>query len=220
MAPLHPERRRRGPLFALITAGALLALLPGYAAVDKQSVIKVSGENWTMHANGTMTMKQVELLQAPNTVIRADQTDASGLNDGPEDSRWELAGAVHIEFDDVVLDADTAIAVFADNRLQSILLNGTPARFSHQMKDSGRQNHGRATKIQYDAATSLVRFPDGAWYSDGRNEADTGAAVYNIKDGSLSASSLGGDSRNRLRMTIRPGKRVPPPRTPEKSTAQ
>jgi lipopolysaccharide transport protein LptA len=169
--------------------------------------------------NGTLHARNVILRQAPSTLISAAETSARGLAESYENSHWEFKGSVHIEYEGTILDADAATVTFADNHIRRIHVTGSPARFSHQPKKSERRNEGRAGTIDYDAAKVQVRLAGGTWYSDGRNEVRTAVLVYNTTDGSFTTQDGSGES-DRVSMTIRPGTRVPPPRTPERETAQ
>jgi lipopolysaccharide transport protein LptA len=208
---------RRVALALLASLGCAFA---AWSAETAGTDIEVEGSNPMVNLNaGTLMMRDVSLRQGPGTLIRAKQTSARGLTEGYENSEWEFKGEVHIEFDGAVLDADSAIARFSDNKIRQIHVVGEPARFSHQLKNSAQRNQGRAGTVDYDATTALVRFAGGTWYSDGRNEVNTSALVYNLNDGSFSNESTATDP-GRVRLTIRPGKRIAPPRTPERSTAQ
>jgi lipopolysaccharide transport protein LptA len=222
MADFPTERRRRLRALALLAGMALLS--PSGAAQLTAPVteanIDVEGSNPKVNLNaGTLMMRDVTLRQGPGTLIRAQETSASGLGEGYENSQWEFKGAVHIEFNGAVLDADSAVAQFVGNRIQQVRVMGSPAHFSHQLKDAAQRNQGRAQTIDYNAATGQVRLAGGAWYSDGRNEVNTATMLYNVTDGSFTNESTAEDP-GRVILTIRPGKRVPPPRTPERSTAQ
>lgn len=221
MAPSLPDLRRRARLAVLALAAVALAPAASAAAPrpDSGADIEVEGRNPVMNLNaGTLEMRDVRVTQEPGTVIQA-QNAATGLADGYENSRWEFTGKVHLEFDGAVLDADRATAVFAGGRLQSLQVNGAPANFSHPAKDGGHRNLGRANRIDYDASSREVRFSGNTWYSDGRNEATTEAIIYNLANSVVTSVGDGSDG-SRVRITIRPDKRVPPPTTPDKDKAQ
>lgn len=226
MAISFPESRRGAAL--LLVAGLLqlpqadaAAVLDRAAQVDRATPIDVQGRNprWNVKPD-TFELSDVTLRQGTATLIRAAEAAAQGLTESSDNSRWELTGAVHIEFNDAVLDADSATIVFVDSRLKEVHVKGTPASFSQQLKSAARHIQGRAATIDYDAQTSLVRFVGDTWYTDGRNEVNTPLLTYNMNDGSFT-NDAGTDEDSRFHMTIHPGdKRVPPPRTPDRSTAQ
>jgi lipopolysaccharide transport protein LptA len=129
---------------------------------------------------------------------------------------------VHIEFRDAILDAESAQMVFRGEELLSVQVKGSQARFSHQFRQSGRRIHGRADAIDFDGRSGKVRFSGNTWYTDGRHEFSTDLVIYDIDDGSVADD---GDTRTRVQGVIRPDleqdrQRVPPPRIPDRSTAQ
>ncbi|MET0281284.1 MAG: LptA/OstA family protein [Steroidobacteraceae bacterium] len=219
MAPSLLELLRRGRVAA--AAMAVVAFLPATAWVAaSRDDIDVEGHSPDLNLNaGTLSLRDVKLRQGPGTYIKADSTSATGIAEGYQNSRWEFRGAVHIEFDGAVLDADSAVAIFADSRIKSISVRGAPANFSHVLKD--KRNLGRANNIDFDAASRDVHFAGKAWYSDGRNEATTDALTYNLDNRALTSTGNGNSNPDStFRMTIRPDKPISLPRAPERSTAE
>lgn len=208
----------------LLGAGAAGAA-QGRLTLDNQTPIQFEGGAACFRANfsaGTLESCDVTLRQGDQALIRAKNASARRLSEGYEDGEWQFTNGVHIEFNDAVIDADSATVLFAGNRLKEVHVKGMqdqPARFSHQLKDAPRRNQGRAASIDYDAVAATLRLSGGTWYSDGRNEVNTASLIYNMNDGSFS-NATGPDQSDRVRITIRPGeKRVPPPRTPDRATS-
>jgi lipopolysaccharide transport protein LptA len=208
----------------LLAAGAVCAA-QARLTLDNQTPIQFEGGAACFRANfgaGTLESCDVTLRQGTQALIQAKNATARRLSEGYEDGEWQFSNGVHIEFDDAVLDADSATVLFASNRIKEIHVKGAttePARFSHQLKDAPRRNQGRAATIDYDAAAGTVRLAGGTWYSDGRNEVNTASLIYSMNDGSFS-NATGPNESDRVRITIRPDKRVPPPRTPDRATSQ
>jgi lipopolysaccharide transport protein LptA len=207
----------------LLAAGAVHAA-EGRLTLDSQTPIQFEGGAACFRANfsaGTLESCDVTLRQGTQALIQAKNATARRLSEGYEDGEWQFSNGVHIEFDDAVLDADSATVLFAGNRIKEVHVKGAagePARFSHQLKDAPRRNQGRAATIDYDAS-GMLRLAGGTWYSDGRNEVSTASLIYNMNDGSFS-NATGPDQSDKVRITIRPDKRVPPPRTPDRATSQ
>lgn len=213
MARFFPDRAIIAA--ALLIAGGLSSLLAAVPALDKKTPIDFKGGEGCFRLNtnaGTLESCDVTLRQGPNTLITAKRASAKGLV-GNNNGEWDLTGSVHIEFDNAVLDADSATVTFADDRLQKVHVMGAPSRFSHQLKDTSRRNQGRAATIDYDAQSALLRLSGDTWYSDGTNTVETAAYTYNLNDSSISTT-------NQVKATIQPNKRVPPPRTPDRATSQ
>ena len=208
----------------LLAAGAVCAA-QARLTLDNQTPIQFEGGAACFRANfgaGTLESCDVTLRQGTQALIQAKNATARRLSEGYEDGEWQFSNGVHIEFDDAVLDADSATVLFASNRIKEIHVKGAttePARFSHLLKDAPRRNQGRAATIDYDAAAGTVRLAGGTWYSDGRNEVNTASLIYSMNDGSFS-NATGPNESDRVRITIRPDKRVPPPRTPDRATSQ
>jgi lipopolysaccharide export system protein LptA len=119
---------------------------------------------------------------------------------------------VHVEFRTAVLDVDAAAVALSDGRIRTIQARGTPAQFSYEMKKSARRYHGRAGRIDYDAARSVIKFSVDTWYTDGNLEAETSALTYNFSDDSMITEAIKG--------TYPGAERVPAPRTPDRATAK
>ena len=214
---------RRG---TLLLTGLLLCLQPVLAAkveprIDKETPLEIDGTNVQHNLNtGTLRARDVTITQGPGTTIRAAVANGRGLKNGYDNSTWELSGAIHIEFDNLVLDADTATVVFNDQRIATVRVQGKPARFTHQQKEA-RRNEGRASTIDYEARTGNLRLAGSTWLFDGRNEVQSNTLLYNLNDGVISNDRKSDDS-GPVKIIIRPGKppTVPTPRTPDRSTAQ
>jgi lipopolysaccharide transport protein LptA len=223
MEPSYPERRRRGLLRAFLAAGALLCLLPAHAAGISDEEIDVSGDGLVMNINaGTESMDNLELRQG-NTLIKAKHAEGSSLANGRRNGSWVLKGEVHIEFDGAVLDADSATVKFVDNRLKTVVVLGKPASFSHTLRNSER-GQGTAEKIDYDAGTSDVRFSGRtAFQFDTYRFKNEVEVRYNLKDGTV-RTPQGSRSEGTYQPTEKQAPpadtQVPPPRTPDRTTAQ
>ncbi len=131
--------------------------------------IMVEGASTLWKINeGTIQFDQFVLRQAPATLIRAGKASGSGVTAGNNDnSNWTLAGQVHVEYQQTVLDADSARVAFAARLIKSVDVRGAPAHFSHPTKTAGQSFQGRADLIAFDNDKRQVRFNDHVWYSLG-----------------------------------------------------
>lgn len=127
-----------------------------------------------------------------------------------------LSGGVHIIYRGAVLDADTALIVFRDQKLQSARVQGSQATFSHQPEGSPRRRQGRADVIEFDGASDRVKLTGKTWYEDGRVTCNIEQLLYNLSDGTART----GTSKDRCTVDLESSERVPTPRTPDRSTAQ
>ncbi len=217
MALLHPDSRRRGPLRALLATGALFCLLPALGAGISEETVHIDGEGLSIDLNaGTKSMANLKLRQG-TTLIEAKQANGSDLANGHRNGTWSLTGGVHIEFDGALLDAESATVKFMDNRLKTIAVQGAPANFSHTLKNSGQRIQGRSVRIDYDTGTSDVQFNGGTAFQDGTYKFNTAAELtYNLKNGTV-RTPQGSRSEGSYQP---PEKQVPPPRTPDRTSAQ
>jgi lipopolysaccharide transport protein LptA len=201
--------------------GALLSLgwaTPTPAATALSGDLELDGINYQFIREGVLTVDDVVITHGGETRITASHAKYTRH---PGDARdLELTGKVHIEFRGALLDADTALLKFRGEDLQSIAVKGSQAQFSHQPEGYSRRVNGRADAIAYDAASNDVRFSGNTWWTTGREEANSNVVVYNIVTGTAKDD---GDPSTRGQFKIRLGEstdRVPPPRQPDRSTAE
>jgi lipopolysaccharide transport protein LptA len=211
MARFFLDRSVSGVLLSVL--GSLSPVLAATPAIDPRTPITLeAGGDLQANLNtGTLEARDITLRQG-TTVITAAHGSAKNLTES-YNGQWELTGKVHIEFNNAVLDADSATVNFASDRLQKVHVKGTPAHFSHQLKDSPQRFQGRAATIDYDAKTSTLQMAGDTWYSNGRLVFESASVAYNMNDGTFSTP-------DRSKTTIDPDKRVPPPRTPDRATSQ
>lgn len=198
----------------LSVVGALSPAFTATPAIDPRTPINLETGKNCFSANlntGTLDACDITLRQG-TTMITAARASARNLTEN-YNGQWDLTGKVHIEFNNAVLDADSATVNFASDRLQTVHVKGAPARFSHQVKDTPRRNQGRAATIDYDAQTALLQMAGDTWYSNGRDVLESAALTYHMNDGMATSSES-------VKLTISPDKRVPPPRTPDRATSQ
>jgi lipopolysaccharide transport protein LptA len=207
-------------LLALVVALCGSQQLAHTAAFSSRGMIDIKGTDWDVNISaGTLSLRSVHLTQPDGTLIKAEEGAATGIDEGYENSNWELRGNVHVEYEGTVLDADAAAVSFADGRLKSVQVQGGPAQFAHTARQTGRRSQGRAANISYDAPSGQVRFSSGTWFSDGRAEYTGEQISYNVITTILSDD---GNRETRETLTLQPKRedRVPPPREPERGAAQ
>lgn len=135
-------------------------------------------------------------------------------------SQLTLSGGVHIDFRGAVLDADSALIMFRGQQLQSGKVQGSQATFSHQRANSSRRVNGRADAIEFEGSSNRIRFKGNTFYTDGSNRCSIEELNYNLTDGSFSNTRAPGQAGDSCIVKLDSFERVPPPRTPERSTAQ
>ena len=134
--------------------------------------------------------------------ITADKAQASRLDF--EDSTWVFEGSVEIQSATTHTWSETAEVRFLAHRLDSARLSGGPARFEQQKTGDDGLTQGRATIMEYELASNLIRLIDNAWVSDGTNEVSGPRIAYDLKKEFIIAD---GDDSGQVRMKIKPSER-------------
>lgn len=208
-------------------AGLLLALLmaagwpvPGRTAAGLSGELVIQdARNWVVNSHDdTWSWENVVITHGPDTRITASKGHGARLAGGVVE--LNLSGAVHIEFGEARLDADTATMVFRDQELVSVQVRGSQAQFSHQLEGYSRRINGTADAISYESSSGNVRFSGNTFWTDGSKRMTTSVVNYNIRTGRATDD---GDPETRGQIIIPLGNsrdRVPPPRQPDRSTAQ
>jgi lipopolysaccharide transport protein LptA len=157
MAPSSPDCRRRGLIAALAAASAMLFLQPAVAASDKCETKEweVKSEVMTRSVSEDLSVTDLKLSQC-STLLRASRADATGVKDGHIDnSTWKLTGAVHLEVDGAVMDAQAATIVLVNGLVHSV---DVPAQTAQQPK---KPVHVEFNSSVLDVDSATVAFTDG-----------------------------------------------------------
>lgn len=177
-----------------------LVCLSAAAAVPRSESIVVDSDSAELDARtNQIVLPAVRITQGPYTV-KAKEGRASGLNF--ENSRWTFSGEVEITSPDGYSMADNAVVVFADNRIATVDITGSPATFSQRDPKEGQLARGRAGAIRYDFNANTVRLSDNAWISYGQNELSADTMVYDLAQRSVVAGN--GKQGERVHITINP----------------
>src|SRR5512139_918907 len=137
MAVSRADRLRLPALLATL-ALAVHGEADAAAAITADITIEAEGLQLN-YADNTLRLPNVVIQQdSPQgrMLIRAEEAIARGSEPSFDNSAWEFRGAVHIEYNGGVLDADTADVSFKGNRPSTARVVGQPANFSHQIRDS------------------------------------------------------------------------------------
>lgn len=185
MAPSVCDRRGRAAL-ASICLAALMFVQLAFGAVPSNP-LDVGWRRLNGNLNDdTQRFEGLVIRQQPGTLISAQNATGIGISEDYDNSRWNLSGNVHIEYDGAVLDADRATVVFANRQVRSIDVQGAPAKFTRPGKDATQPYRGSADAIFFDGAKRQVRFTGHAWFSFGPNEGNsTTPLVYDINQATL-----------------------------------
>lgn len=174
--------------------------LSAAAALPLAESIVVDSDSAELDARtNQLVLPAVRISQGTYTV-QAKEGRASGLNF--ENSRWTFNGEVQITSPEGHSTADNAVVVFADNRIATVDITGSPATFSQRDPKQGQIAHGRAGAIHYDFSENTVRLSDNAWISYGQNELSADTMVYDLAQRSVVAGN--GKEGERVHITINP----------------
>jgi len=186
----------------LICLVALLCMLQTHAAPAPAGPVQVKwAELRAERDDGTMSMDGIVITQMQGTLIRARKAEGAELSNNFDNGRWALTGQVHIEYEDFVLDADAATVVFTNRLIQSIQVQGGPARFSRPGKVADRPYKGTAQAIGFNGAKRQMRFTGHSWFSYGPSEGNSDKPLlYDLDSATLSSEDDGSGSR--INMTI------------------
>ena len=196
-----------------LTQGTTLLKANKAAATD---LVDDNYNNATWKLSGAVHLKTTDATldtQAATVVfadghVKSTQTQPAGSATDPKAS-----GTVHLEFKSAVLDSQTALVNFSEDNVSTAHTEGSPATFSHLLKNSSKRITGQARRIDYDAAKDRLYLTGDIRFFNGSVELKSESLWYNLGDG-----SYGSDSNSSV--IFRPDERVPTPRTPDRSTAK
>jgi lipopolysaccharide export system protein LptA len=170
-------------------------------------------------SDDTMAGEQVTISQDEGALIKAGR--ARGNWTGTvADSRWMLTGKVHIEYQNMVLDSSNATVVLVGQRIKSIKVQDGPAQFSRPTGAAHEIFRGATDTITFDNDKRQVRFTGHTAYSFGQYDGTADQPlVYELDTGSVYSEMADGE-HTLINLNFHPERRVPPPRKPERSSAQ
>ena len=131
-----------------------------------------------------------------------------------ENSRWVFTGNVVLQSADARVTAQRAEISFGAQRLQVILLTGSPARFEQFGAREELPTAGRAGLMEYDLTSGVVLMSGEAWLSDGNNEISGARISYDLRNERVTADA---DETGQVRLRITPPERdesTPAPQQP------
>lgn len=172
-----------------------------------------------MRGDGTMVMEGLAMTQPQGGLVTAGKAEGSELSDGTDNSRWKFSDHVHVEYERVVMDADTGTVLFADQLASWIEVRGEPARFSHPGTVAGWPISGTADAITFDGGKRQVRLADRSRFAYGPHRGDSPKPlVYELDTGAL-WSEKGSNPDAPINMTFDRDERgrIAPSRQPDRS---
>jgi lipopolysaccharide transport protein LptA len=197
-------------LRAALIAGLLCCVLPAQAAAPRaearaaatQDIVLDAKDSQIDYAANRLTFNDVTIGQG-DLKIKADKAVADGTGLNFDDSHCQLSGNVQITFETGNLQANEANVRFSGNRIAQAQATGTPAQFEQKLASMPRPVRGHAGNIDFDILAQTIRLADDAWLFDGRNEMNSPALLYSIKE-QIAKNETPPGTTGRVHMTIRP----------------
>jgi lipopolysaccharide export system protein LptA len=141
------------------------------------------------------------------------EADRATLNDKTGNSIYE--GNVHLQQGTLVLQGSRMTVQLSDNKIETIVLTGTPATYRQRPDGKDTDQHAEAGRIEYHAVQDRIILLENArvWQS-GAEEFRSDRIVFDLKSNTVNAGGSGpGD---RVRITLQPGsKQDNPPAPPQ-----
>ncbi len=130
------------------------------------------------------------------------EADSATLHEKMGSSTYR--GNVHLRQGTLHLHGDTMTVEMRDDRIEKILLTGSPATYTQRPDNAAEDQHAEAGRIEYYATEERMVLLDKAriWQS-GDEEFSSDRIVFNLSDNTVNA---GGGAGDRVRITLQPRK--------------
>jgi lipopolysaccharide transport protein LptA len=146
--------------------------------------------------------------------IEADEAVATGIN-FDERSEWRFSGRVRITVGSAVIEADSAVFAFDNERLSRGDLTGSPATFTDPNADGQFPISGSAGKLSYDYVARTLRLTENAWLRRDRTELTGCDLIYDFASKGFSSGSPDCGETYSFRVLPRASDPAPPAPPPE-----
>jgi lipopolysaccharide transport protein LptA len=120
--------------------------------------------------------------------IEADEAFATGI-EFDQKSEWRFIGHVRITVDTAVIEADSAVFTFDQERLSRGELEGAPATFADVDPARAKPIRGGANKLSYDYLARTLRMSDNAWIHKDQYEIQGCDLIYDFADERVTSGS-------------------------------
>jgi lipopolysaccharide export system protein LptA len=129
------------------------------------------------------------------------EADSATLHEKMGSSTYR--GNVHLRQGTLHLHGDTMTVQMRDDRIEKIVLTGSPATYVQRPDNADQDQHAEAGRIEYYATEERMELLDKAriWQSD-NEEFSSERIVFNLADNTVNAG--GGSTGDRVRITLQP----------------
>jgi lipopolysaccharide transport protein LptA len=190
---------RSHPSLLCLCALAVVVASPGSAQNDDAAFEFESGP-FVFDGQTNMMRAKAPLITQGALRIQADDVLATAL-EFDETGEFRLTGNVRIDIDTAFMEADSAVFTYAQGRVSSGELEGTPVSFTDVDAATQRRVTGRAGKISYDHVAGTLRLTGGAAVQFATREVVGCDLIYDFS--AERASSGSADCEDRFRIIIR-----------------
>ena len=176
-------------LLALAVCGAADAWAQEVAATRPCSLVLGS---LSLDAQANRHVFRGVRVSCEDVDIAADEATASEVL--PQEGEWQFRGSIRIQVGSAVMTADTATFAFADNRLVSGALVGSPVTLEDLIPEENTVVRATAGRISYDNVARTARMEDGASLVLGTSEmSGCGDIIYDLDRGLVDSVSNCGE---------------------------
>jgi lipopolysaccharide transport protein LptA len=203
----------RSPLSkACILALALAAALRagGQDSVDATEELLFESESALFDRQTNLIQLLGPQITQGDLRIVADEALATGI-EFDEASEWRFTGQVRIEVGTAVIEADSAVFTFDNERLSRGELEGAPASFSDVDETRQTSISGRARKMSYDYVARTLRMTDNAWVQRDKLEMQGCDLIYDFTAERVSSGSADCSDLFRVRVLPDPDEQTSAP---------
>lgn len=183
---------------SLLACALVLALgLAGGAQESGSTNGEFELECKPMAFNGETNLFQCKTprIRRGDLYIAADDAAGTGVEFDAA-SEWRFSSNVRVEAGAAVMNADSAVFTFEQERLVRGELEGTPASFAHTDPERNKPASGTASKISYDDVARTLRLTGDVLFQRDRTEVRGCDIIYNMMTEGFSS----GDSDCGIRM--------------------
>ena len=159
-------------------AGATATAPPGQMK-DFGRITVTARHYQTRRASPTAEFKDV-VLRENDITVQADR--GQGDSRMADNTPWTFEGDVRVQFEERgSLHSDHAVVDLRNHHIASVIVDGSPAEFEQNRKDSTQVTRGHAAEIDYDVNDGTLRLTKDASLSNGHNQISGNLIVYNIR---------------------------------------
>jgi lipopolysaccharide export system protein LptA len=131
------------------------------------------------------------------------EADSATLHEKAGNSTYR--GNVHLRQGTLQLHGDHMTVEMRDDRIEKILLTGSPATYTQRPDNATEDQHAEAGRIEYYATEGrMVLLEKARIWQSGNEEFSSERIVFNLADNTVNAG--GGSAGDRVRITLQPRK--------------